>query len=428
VLALATPAAAAPRMLKGPYLQDLAPTSITIMFQLDVELPAKILVTGPSGTKSYEVPAARIGEARLDGLQPATRYRYRVAIGDQTWDGEFATAPPAGKDAPLSFVVIGDSRNGTEQHRRVIERMSQEVPDFVLGTGDMVDDGARLDQWQQFFDVENQLLRDNVYFPAIGNHDRQGRGRTADTYRAFFSVPDNGADSERYYAFTYASARFLVLDSNAYSFALTDQTAWIERELVAARQDAAIHHIFVVMHHPPYSISLHGGARDLRERWTPLFEKYQISAVFSGHDHVYERAEANGVRYFVSGGGGAPLYPRRPHPNPIDVEAVKRFERVLHYLRVSVSGDRVEVTAIRADGTVIETTSWTEGPAPEPPAKPAAVAAAERAGAHAPPPPPPPAPAVAPPDDDSRTLWWLTLGGGALALVTIVVVVRTLRR
>ena len=79
------------------------------------------------------------------------------------------------------------------------------------------------------------------------------------------------------------------------------------------------------MHHPPFSISLHGGSRDLRERWAPLFEKYQVTAVFSGHDHVYERAEHEGIRYFVSGGGGAPLYPRRPHPSPVDLEAVVRI-------------------------------------------------------------------------------------------------------
>jgi len=357
-------ASASPQMLKGPYLQDLAPTSITVMWELDEEQAARITVTGPGGTRTHKVSAARIAEARLDELQPASRYRYRVTIGDKTWDGEFATAPPVGKDVPFSFAVVGDSRSGIEQHRRVIDRMSQEVPDFVLGTGDMVDEGYRQEQWQQFFDIETQLLRNNVYFPALGNHDRQGRGRTADSYRAYFSVPENGGDTERYYAFTYAASRFLVLDSNAYSFALTDQTAWIERELVATRQDPAIHHIFIVMHHPPFSVSLHGGATDLRERWTPLFEAYGVTAVFSGHDHVYERAEHNGVRYFVSGGGGAPLYPRRSKPNPIDLAAVKKFERALHFLRVTVTGDRVEVTAVRADGTTIETQAWTDGPAP----------------------------------------------------------------
>jgi 3',5'-cyclic AMP phosphodiesterase CpdA len=415
-------------MLKGPYLQDLAPTSITVMWEMDEAMPAKLVVIGKAGERTLEVPAAHIAEARVDALEPSTRYRYRVEAAGQSWEGEFATAPPIGKDVPFSFVVLGDSRNGIEQHRRVVERMSQEVPDFVLGTGDMVDEGYRQDEWQQFFDVENQMLRDNVYFPALGNHDRQGKGRTADTYRAYFSVPENGGDTERYYAFTYASARFLVLDSNEYSFALTDQTSWLERELIAARQDAAIRHIFVVMHHPPFSISLHGGARDLRERWTPLFEKYQVSAVFSGHDHVYERAENAGIRYFVSGGAGAPLYPRRPKPNPVDAEAVKKFERVLHYLRVTVTGNRIEVTAIRADGTPIETTTWTEGPAPAPAAveAPAVAAAAPGAGAGA-----APAPVVAPPvvrEGGSGSPWWILGGGLGLLLAAAFVLVRTLRR
>ena len=417
------PAAADPRMLKGPYLQDLAPTSITVMWQLDEAKPARLVITGPEGERTQDVASARIAEATVEGLQPSSRYRYRVEVGPTTWDGEFATSPPLGKDIPFSFIVVGDSRSGMESHRRVIDRMSQEVPDFVLGTGDMVDDGSRQDQWQQFFDIENKMLRDNVYFPSVGNHDRQGRGRTADTYRAYFSVPENGGDSERYYAFGYASSRFLVLDSNIYSFALTDQTAWLERELIAARQDPSIHHVFVVMHHPPFSISLHGGARDLRERWTPLFEKYQVSAVFSGHDHVYERAEHEGIRYFVSGGGGAPLYPRRPKSNPIDLEAVKKFERVFHYLRVTITAQRIEVTGIRADGTTIETTTWADGPAPLDMAAPAAGG------------PLPPQPAMSPAAQESRTpeqpggsLLWVGLCGVGLLLAAAVVVVRTLRR
>jgi 3',5'-cyclic AMP phosphodiesterase CpdA len=416
-------AAAGPKMLKGPYLQDLAPSSITIMWELDEPLPAKIVVNGPGGERTQDANADHIVEARIDGLEPASRYRYRVEAGGQTWEGEFATAPEAGKDVPFSFVVVGDSRDGVDQHRRVTERMAQEVPDFVLGTGDMVDEGFRQEQWQQFFDVENRMLRDNVYFPALGNHDRQGQGRTADAYRAYFSVPENGGDSERYYAFTYASARVIVLDSNAYSFALTDQTSWLERELVAARQDSAIHHIFVVMHHPPFSISLHGGARDLRERWTPLFEKYQVSAVFSGHDHVYERAESGGIRYFVSGGGGAPLYPRRPKPNPVDAEAVKKFERVLHYLRVTVSGRRVEITAIRADGTPIETTTWTEGPEPAlplpPPVKKPVTEIPPAGAASAPP---------SPDDTPPGSPWWIAGGALVLFIAAGFVLVRTLRR
>jgi hypothetical protein len=173
------------------------------------------------------------------------------------------------------------------------------------------------------------------------------------------------------------------------------------------------------MHHPPFSISLHGGAADLRERWTPLFEQYDVSAVFSGHDHVYSRAEHNSVHYFVSGGGGAPLYPRRPKSNPIDLAAVKKFERVLHYLRITVTGNRLEVTAIRADGTIIETTTWSDGH--EPPKavdKPPVVAAAGG--------PAKMSPAAKLEEPPSKTLW-VGLVGLVLALGAAVFVVRSLR-
>ena len=428
--------AEAPRMLKGPYLQNLAPTSITVMWQLDQAAPARVTIEGPGGRRTVDVVAARIGEATVDRLVPASRYRYRVETSGQTWRGELTTAPAVGADVPISFVVLGDTRSGLDAHHRVIERVAQEVPDFVVGTGDMVDDGSREEEWQQFFDVEAQLLRDNVYFPAIGNHDRQGRGRTADSYRALFAVPENGGDTERYYAFSYASARLLVLDSNEYSFALSDQTAWLERELIAARQDPAVRHVFAVMHHPPFSIALHGGNRDLRERWTPLFEKYQVTAVFSGHDHVYERAEHNGLHYFVSGGGGAPLYPRRPMPSPADLEAVKKFERAFHFLRVTVAGDRVEVTAVRTDGTLIETTAWSDGAGElSPPrvadrgppgraAGPAGAAGAGAAGAES----PPPAGDVPRAAASGGAVVWLGLGGVGLLLAAAVAVVRTLRR
>jgi len=415
-------ASADPKMLKGPYLQDLAPTSITVMWQLAQQQAGTLTVTGPGGERVIEVPAARIVEAVIDKLQPESRYRYKVEVGGARWEGEFVIAPPVGKDVPFTFLVVGDSRFYVEQHRRVVERMSQEVPDFVLGTGDMVDDGSREDQWQQYFDVENRFLRDNVYFPAVGNHDRQGRGRTADTYRAYFSVPENGAETERYYAFSYANSRFLILDSNIHSFALTDQTSWMERELIAARQDPAVKHVFVVMHHPPFSISLHGGAKDLRERWTPLFEKYQVSAVFSGHDHVYTRAEHDGVHYFVTGGGGAPLYPKKPNPNPIDVAAVKKFERVLHYLRINITSRRVEITGVRADGTTIESMTWEEGSVTSPPP---VVEQVARAGA-------PPAPIMSVPPmnvepEASGHALWLGLAGVGVLLAAAVVVVRTLR-
>ena len=354
-------AEAGSRLRKGPYLQNTSATSVTLMWESDERAPAVVDVAGEPARR-IEVKADDIQEVVIDDLRPGQRYSYKVTVGTAEAKGEFATAPAPG--APFSFVVFGDSRDSAGSHQRVVARVRQEVVDFFLGTGDIVGEGHKEQDWQTFFDIERDLLRHTVLYPSLGNHDRQGRGRTADNYRKYFALPENSPDPERYYAFTYGSARFLILDSNSNSFALTDQTQWIEEQLQAARLDPQIRHIFVSMHHPPFSVSLHGGQSELREAWTPLFEKYQVAAVFSGHDHVYSRAERSGVRYFVSGGGGAPLYPRKARSSRIDVQATQYFERVNHYLKVHVYGDLIEVTAIRADGTIVETTSWGTPPAP----------------------------------------------------------------
>jgi predicted phosphodiesterase len=433
--ASAAPRKAAGALLKGPYLQNVTPTAVTIMWQNDRTVGGTLTVQGAGEDRAIEVDACRICEVVVDGLTPSRRYAYRVAVAGDGPEaqvpaagraGEFATSPAAGADVPVTFIVYGDTRQYTENHRRVVQRAATEVPDFLLATGDMVDEGSKLDEWQTFFDVESDLIRDNVLYPALGNHDRQGRGRTADTYRQFFSLPENSPNPEREYAFTFARVRVVVLDSNASSFALTDQTAWLERELIAARQDAAIDHVFVVMHHPPYSISLHGGQRELREMWTPLFERYGVAAVFSGHDHVYSRAEVNGIRYFVSGGGGAPLYPRSQRASERDKAAVKAFERVNHYLRVQVRGAQIEIAAIRVDGTTIESIGWQDesvarrkgppaAPAAEaPPAAAPPVVPAVGAGAPA----ALPAPPRRPPADDASP--WLLLGGGGVSVALLI--------
>ena len=344
---------------KGPYLQNVRTDGVTVMWQTGRTEPGRVQIRPAGGAGAMitlDSPAASIHEVNVTGLDSGRRYAYVVECDGETSGGEFATAP--GPAEPFTFVVYGDTRSQDDPHRTLVERVRREVPDFILLTGDMVDEGNKEGDWQSFFDIERELLRENVLFPAVGNHDRQGRARTADAFRRYFSVPDDTPDPERYYAFTYGNSRFLILDSNEHSFALTDQTAWLEKELADAAVDPRIQHRFVVMHHPVYSTSLHGGHPQLREMWTPLFERYGVEAVFSGHDHTYERSAEGGVRYFVSGGGGAPLYPKDSHAARADAEASIYFERTFNYMRVQVVGARIEVTSLREDGTRIETVTW----------------------------------------------------------------------
>jgi hypothetical protein len=71
-----------------------------------------------------------------------------------------------------------------------------------------------------------------------------------------------------------------------------------------------------------------------------------VAIVFNGHDHGYERSVANGVTYIVTGGGGAPLYPKT-HRNPTSVY----FDSVYHFVQITLSGDTLYGVAIKPNGT-----------------------------------------------------------------------------
>ena len=79
----------------------------------------------------------------------------------------------------------------------------------------------------------------------------------------------------------------------------------------------------------------------------PRFVAGGIDAVFTGHDHHYERTQPQqGVTYFVSGGGCKP-----PMSGPV---SSRPLSSILQFLLVSVRGDEMEVRCIRDDGEVVD--------------------------------------------------------------------------
>lgn len=119
--------------------------------------------------------------------------------------------------------------------------------------------------------------------PSVGNHDAID-GLGADLYVASFDLPRNGPAflaSERTYSFEYGDVLFLMMDVTE---PIPPQAVWIEKELSQSKAKWK----FAVLHFPPYFPE--DSDPQIRETWVPLFDKYHVDFVLSGHVHDYMRS------------------------------------------------------------------------------------------------------------------------------------------
>lgn len=243
-----------------------------------------------------------------------------------------APAPPRPPlRTPFTFALYGDAREGHDVHRSIIAGILASDAKFVVQTGDLaylIDDDAELDAWRA---VSRELRRRMPYYPAKGNHDVGVKGRFE---REF------GLDSP-WYDRVEGPIHFFFLDSNRIDEA---QTAWLRR---AAGASTAPHRI-AVMHHPGFTLipwrDLEAAAT--RARFHDLLRELGFLAVFCGHDHQFYTTVRDGLRYVVSGGGGAPLYEQ----DPTRAGAGDRFRVFHHYVLVFVEETRMTARVFGADG------------------------------------------------------------------------------
>jgi hypothetical protein len=83
----------------------------------------------------------------------------------------------------------------------------------------------------------------------------------------------------------------------------------------------------------------------------PLFIKYGVNVVFSGHDHIYERIKPQkGIVYFVSGSAGEL---RRGDVRPSAMTAAS-FDQDQSFMIVEVVGNDLTFQAISRTGKIVD--------------------------------------------------------------------------
>ncbi|MCP4552791.1 MAG: metallophosphoesterase family protein [Bacteroidetes bacterium] len=238
----------------------------------------------------------------FDNLKPNTLYAYRVGTDDNfsEWS-QFKTASK--KHKPFKFVYLGDPQENIKSLCSWIFRAAyKQVPDadFWLFVGDLVDNGERDNEWDEFFYGLGFIPKTTPMILIPGNHEypdkRYVHGKDfklSHLWQPHFTLPENGPSGleESVYFIDYQEVRFVMLNGNE---KLEEQSIWLDKILSKNPQPWTI----VAIHQPVYSTAKNRKNSKNKNLLVPIFDKYSVDLVLQGHDHSYSRTYKikNGVK------------------------------------------------------------------------------------------------------------------------------------
>ena len=319
-----------------------------------------------------------------------------------------AAATLRGQARESRLVFLGDAGTGGSDQRAVRDQMLRFPASLAFLLGDNIYERGSKDQIASRFDQVYQpvMAKGTQFHAALGNHDvsfcttrtapLESIPDDADAYRwdilrcdvkAQLTHPPFGyLGGKRYYSVRLDAANpplgeVFVMDSNTLHTSQsklgslqTDraQIEWLERALSASSARWKL----VIMHHPMHSPTVpvkfflfvpysEGRAREilLERQLAPMLKRHGVDAVLAGHNHFYARMfPQEGIRYFVSGGGGRSVY--EPKSAPGYVAAGGGY---YHFLYVRLTSDRFEYYAIDRNGRSRDAGWWGKGAAADHP-------------------------------------------------------------
>lgn len=247
---------------------------------------------------------------------------------------------PAGAGPLYRIAVVGDVGYANDRAAKTgaaIVRAGADRPyDALLLLGDNVYPAGDPTHLQAaVFGPFGPVLDTGARLMAIlGNHDVMNGH--ADAQVAGLGMPG------RWYSEVIGDVTFVALDSNEPHNPV--QRAWLEETLAGATTTWKI----VALHHPPYSAGYQGSSLANREAFSPLFERYGVQLVLSGHDHDYQRSVLiNGVTYVVSGGAAET---RRTGREEFTATSISWH----HFVDLSVFADHLLVRGVNQSGRVFD--------------------------------------------------------------------------
>ena len=356
--------ARAQEIIHGPYLQNIRPKSVKVIVRTDeAGLITVKYRTEKRWKKNFSDQESEQHTIQLSKLKPDARYVYKVYLNSKYVErGRFKTpallkkVKKRSRSNKIRIAVVGDSGIASQGQADVAAEIYNFKPKLILHTGDIVYPNGELENYKEvFFDPYKKLLKTIPIYPAVGNHDAVN----IDTYLSIYNLPSGNSKSgtERYYSFKYLYSHFISLDTTSDFSSGSDQYNWLVNDLSNINRDL-YPWIIVFFHHPPFSSGWHGDNIGVQEEIVPILEAYQVDAVFSGHEHNYERLsnisvagyDNGSVNYFITGGAGAV-------PRSISSPSIYNdvFYSGYHFIGLTISRRQLLAEAINSTGQNIDT-------------------------------------------------------------------------
>ena len=340
----------------------------------------------------------------LTDLEPGTKYVYRVGNAERGWWSEVGTVETSdGSDNVTFFHMCDPQSQNLKQYTRgwanTVEQAFNLYPDakFIVNTGDLVDHGMNVNQWQWLFDTASSDLMSTYLMPVSGNHEEMDDYSLAGNF-ILPNAPEQDTTTGVYYSYDYNNVHVSVLNTNEIDSTNgleSEQVEWLKQDIANSNADWNI----VALHKAIYSNGSHyddGEIIATREQLSKLMPELGIDLVLQGHDHVYMRTHSidsnevvneekvnlkhngevyetyvnpSGTSYAISGCSGVKVYnvkdvsltdelfPRAAKAVDVDTQIFSSIQidvGVLYFNAYTVDGDEVNCIdkfAIEKDGS-----------------------------------------------------------------------------
>lgn len=315
------------------------------------------LENGPKGE-------IRFNTALIEGLSESTAYKYRVG-SEGAWSDwyDYRTAD-AKTSTPVSFVFVTDSHvkadNGKETYQALVRNALDTYPDtqFLMHGGDAVDVGGAFAEWKRLWEASSSYATFLPSAATLGNHDVKAEGK--EVYAKSASLPDNGPDAYKEYAYSYDvdDAHFVVLNSEGTKEQMALQAQWLRQDLDGNEKKWTV----AMFHRPVYHTEAGRGelAEDVKIYFADILESHKVDLVLVGHDHVYARtypmadgkiaANGAGTVYLDGGSSGWKFYDGQKY----DYLSFMYDDDVPVYSHVQIADDAIKVEARTLTGELVD--------------------------------------------------------------------------